>query len=213
MKPIWRIVSLSLMGITFVILLLAVMTTNWREDHEERNDVFITHGLWRICRDIRFHATVDHKCFSEYASNGPSWLHAVRGFMSMAVLTSFVGFVYAVYLIANLPIIKDINYPNQKVSLVLSGVLYVFAALCILIGSSIYTAASSINRALYFPEDLPPTWGNSWSEVSASHNTISPVLSEDTNMKIFYGYSFGLAWFSLFTTTASFIVNFIGSRC
>ena len=72
MEPKWRILSLSLMGSTFVILLLAVMSTNWREDQEDRYNVYITHGLWRICRDIKFGATLDHKCLSAYANDGPS---------------------------------------------------------------------------------------------------------------------------------------------
>ena len=71
MDPKWRIVSLSLMAITLILLVAATMTTNWRKDHESRIDVFITHGLWRICRDIKFGATLDHQCMASLANEAP----------------------------------------------------------------------------------------------------------------------------------------------
>ena len=45
MEPKWRIISLSLMAVTLILLVVATMSTNWREDHESRIDVSITHGL------------------------------------------------------------------------------------------------------------------------------------------------------------------------
>jgi len=71
MDPKWRIIALTLMAITFILLVVSTMSTNWREDHEGRIDVFITHGLWRICRDIKFGATLDHKCMSGLANDAP----------------------------------------------------------------------------------------------------------------------------------------------
>lgn len=71
MDPKWRIISLTLMGVTFILLVISTMSTNWREDHESRIDVFVTHGLWRICRDIKFGATLDHKCLSDLANQAP----------------------------------------------------------------------------------------------------------------------------------------------
>ena len=41
-----------------------------------------------------------------------------------------------------------------------------FSAICALIGVSTFAVASAMDQALYFPEDLPPTWANSWAEVS-----------------------------------------------
>jgi len=211
MDPKWRVICLSMMGITFVILLVAVMSTGWREDQEDRYNVFITHGLWRICRDIKFGATLDHDCSSSYANDAPDWFQTVRAFMLMAVVASFAGFVYAVYLIASLPIITNPKYPKQSVSLALPGMLYLAAAVCVLIGSATYSVATAMDQALYFPENLPPTWGNSWAQVLAKRNTIPSDLPEVKNMKMSYSYSFGLSWLSLFTTTASFIVTFVAS--
>lgn len=71
MNPKWRIIALSLMGVALVFLVLATMSTGWREDLEASMNVFVTHGLWRICRDITFGATVDHACLSSLANAAP----------------------------------------------------------------------------------------------------------------------------------------------
>lgn len=208
METKWRILALSSMGVAFVILLTAVTSTNWREDQEDRYNVFITHGLWRICRDIKFGATLDHKCSSSYSTDGPDWYHTVRAFMLMAVLSCFAGFMYAIYIIVNLPVLKDKTYPAESVNLVLPGVLYIVGAIFVLIGAGTYSVATAMDQALYFPENLPPTWGNSWAQVLAKRNSIPSDLPEVKNMKMSYGYSFGLAWLSFFTTMGSAVVSF-----
>lgn len=210
-NPKWRIAALSCMAVAFIILVVAVMTTGWREDEEDRYNVLITHGLWRICRDITFGATLDHKCKSEYANDGPDWFQTVRGFMLIALLACFVGFTYGVYVIIKIPVIKNTKYPSGTVSLALPGFLYLLAAVCVLVGTATYSVATAMDQALYFPENLPPTWGNSWAQVLAKRNSIPSDLPEVKNMKMSAGYSFALAWLSFFTTTASFIVNFVAS--
>ena len=211
MDPKWRIACLTLMGMTLIILVVAVMSTGWREDQEDRYNVFITHGLWRVCRDITFGSTVDHACASSFANEAPDWFQSVRAFMLMAVVSSFVGFIYSVYLVATMPAIKNPKYPNQTVSLAFPGMLYLVAAVCVLVGSSTYSVATAMDQALYFPENLPPTWGNSWAEVLAKSNAIPSDMPDVQDMKMKYGYSFGLAWLSFFTTTTSFIVTFVAS--
>lgn len=207
----WRVLSLSLMAVTFIILLTATMSTNWREDQEDRYNVYITQGLWRICRDIKFGATLDHKCLAEYANDGPDWFQTVRAFMLMALLACFGGLCHAVYMVVTLPVIKNKNYPNVYLTFTIPAILYLLGAVCVLIGVATYSVATAMSQALYFPENLPPTWGNSWAQVLAKRNSIPSDLPEVKNMKMSYGYSFGLAWLSFFTTTATFVVSFIAS--
>lgn len=208
----WRIIPLLLMGFSFVMTLVATITTNWREDEESRYDVFITHGLWRICRDIKFGSTFDHKCHAEYASNGPDWLIATRVFMTLSCLTSFLGFVYSVYLMATIPKIqKFMPYPCTEVSLNWSGLIFLISAICAFIGAIAYSAATSMEQALYFPENLPPTWGNSWAQVLARRNSMPSDLPNTVNMTIEYGYSFGLAWFGVVLQCCAFVINFFVS--
>jgi len=210
--PKWRIICLSAMGVTLVMLLASVMSTGWRVDQEDRYNVAITHGLWRICRDIKFGATLDHVCASSFANDAPDWFQTVRAFMLMAVVACFGGFVYGVYLIATLSQEKETKYSNpQSASLALPGLLYMAAAVCVLIGSATYSVATAMDQALYFPENLPPTWGNSWAQVLAKRNAIPSDLPEVKNMQMKYGWSFGLSWLSLFTTTGSFILTVIAN--
>merc|ERR1711962_26029 len=210
-KPQWRIATLVLMGVTLAFLTVATMSTGWREDREDRYDVYITHGLWRVCRDIKFGATVDHQSMTSYANEAPDWFQCVRGFMLIAVLLCLTGFGYSVYLIASLPPVKNPKFPNIAVTFALPGLLYILAAACVLVGSGTYSVATAMDQALYFPENLPPTWGNSWAEVLAIRNTIPSDLPEVTNMNMKYGYSFGLAWLSLVTTLTSGIVSLVAS--
>ena len=88
------------------------------------------------------------------------------------------GFLHAVYLITKLPPIKNPKFPNVAVTFGLPGLLYLFAAVCVLVGSGTYSVATAMDQALYFPENLPPTWGNSWAEVLAIRNSIPSDLPE-----------------------------------
>ncbi|XP_066934434.1 uncharacterized protein [Clytia hemisphaerica] len=210
MEPKWRIISLSLMAVTLVLLVAATMSTNWREDHEGRIDVFITHGLWRICRDIKFGATLDHKCMASLANNAPDWFQTVRAFMLLTCLVVLIAFAYAVKLIYQLPVIK---HRNQKasVSLALPAILMFVAAVTGLIGVTTFSVATHMDQGLYFPESLPPTWGNSWAMVWAKRNSLPSDRPEEKAMEMTYGYSYALGWLGVLSTTASFVVNLVAS--
>lgn len=211
-KPKWRIISLSLMGISLVFVVAASFSVNWREDHEGRYNVDITHGIWRVCRDIRFGATVNHNCSSQYANEAPDWFQCMRAFMLIANLSCLVGFAHGIYLIANIPPVKENSkHPNTAVSFAVPGLFYLLSAVTVLLGVGTYSVATAMDQALYFPENLPPTWGNSWAEVLAIRNTIPSDLPSVGEMEMTYGYSFGLAWFSFFTTLVAMIVNFVAS--
>ena len=213
LQPRWRMMTLILMGTTVVLLTVATMSTGWREDQEDRYDVFITHGLWRVCRDIKFGSTVDHQCLTKYTNEGPSWFQCVRTFMMLSMLLCFAGFFYGVYLVARLtPIDTTGKLPRRiKVTFLVPGLIYLLAALCVFVGAGTYSIATAMKYALYFPENLPPTWGNSWSTVLAVRNTIPSELPDVTEMKMKYGYSFGLAWFSFITSGFSGILCLVGS--
>lgn len=210
MDPIWRIISLSLMAITLVLLVVATMSTNWREDHEGRIDVFVTHGLWRICRDIKFGATLDHKCMSSLANEAPDWFQTVRAFMLLAVLMVLISFAYSVKLIYQLPIIK---HRNQKasVSLVLPALLMFVAAVCGLVGIVTFSVATHMDQGLYFPESLPPTWGNSWAQVWAKRNSLPSDRPDEKAVDMKYGYSYVIGWLGVISTATSFAVNLVAS--
>lgn len=210
-NPIWRVVCLVLMASTFIFLLIATMSTGWRVDQEDRYNVVITHGLWRACRDITFGATVDHLCSTSFTNDAPDWFQTVRAFFLMALLACFIGFAYSVIVFAKMEPIRNPKYPNITVSLMLPGFLFMIAAVFVLTGCSVYSVATAMDQALYFPENLPPTWGNSWAQVLAKRNTIPSDLPDVASMKMEYGYSFGLAWLSLFTTTATFVISFVAS--
>ena len=94
------------------------------------------------------------------------------------VLPPTTGFLHAVYLVVKLPPIKNPKFPNVAVTFALPGLLYLFAAVCVLVGSGTYSVATAMDQALYFLENLPPTWGNSWAEVLAVRNTIPSDLPE-----------------------------------
>jgi len=211
MDPKWRIIALSLMGITLVFLVLATMTTGWRVDEESRMNVLTTHGLWRICRDIKFGATLDHKCLSELANEAPSWFQAVRAFMLFSILFAFIAFAHGVYLIATIPVLKTINASPPSISLGFPTIFMFLAAICALVGVATYAVATAMDQALYFPEDLPPTWGNSWAEVWAKLNSLPSDRPEEKEIVKTYGYSFAIGWLGVLSTTASFIVNVVAS--
>lgn len=210
MDPKWRIIALSLMAVTLVLLVVSTMSTNWREDHEGRIDVFVTHGLWRICRDIKFGATLDHKCLSSLANEGPDWFQCVRAFMLLAILAVFVSFAYSVRLISTIPILKNRNI-KTTVSLVIPALLMFIGAICALIGVTIYSVATHMDQGLYFPESLPPTWANSWAQVWAKRNSLPSDRPEEAVMSMTYGWSYALGWVGVVSTTASFVVNLIAS--
>lgn len=207
----WRVISLLAMGTSFVLVLIATISTNWREDQEDRYDVLITHGLWRICRDIKFGSTFDHKCSAQYASDGPDWLQTVRVFMVMSTVSAFLGFAYSVYLIATMPEIKKTPYPTNDISFNWSGLIFLFSTVCVFIGAAVYSVATAMDQALYFPENLPPTWGNSWAQVLARRNSMPSDIRDAAQMKMSYGYSFGFAWFSVVSMCTTFILNFFVS--
>ena len=71
-RTIPRVIALLFMALTFVFLAVTTMSTHWREDEDDRFGVHITLGLWRICRDIKFGATLDHKCDVTLSNNAPS---------------------------------------------------------------------------------------------------------------------------------------------
>lgn len=211
MDPKWRIIALSLMAITLIFLVVATMSTNWREDHEGRIDVFITHGLWRICRDIKFGATLDHKCLSSLANDAPDWFQCVRAFMLLAILFVFISFAYAIKLITSIPITKNKNQRTAQVSLAIPAVLTFVAAIFALVGVTTYSVATHMDQGLYFPEALPPTWANSWAQVWAKRNSLPSDRPEEKVMEMTYGYSYAIGWISVVTSTASFVVNLIAS--
>ena len=68
----FRVLTLSFMSFALIFLLISTMSTGWRMDEESRMMVDTTIGLWRICRDIKFGATVDHDCLSSLANQAPS---------------------------------------------------------------------------------------------------------------------------------------------
>jgi len=210
MDPKWRIISLSLMAITLILLVVATMSTNWREDHEGRIDVFITHGLWRICRDIKFGATLDHKCIGALANEAPDWFQCVRAFMLLAILVVFISFAYSIKLIYEIPIVKNKNQ-RTTVSLALPAVLMFVGAIFALVGVTTFSVATHMDQGLYFPESLPPTWANSWAQVWAKRNSLPSDRPEEKEMTMTYGYSYALGWVGVISTTASFVVNLIAS--
>ena len=67
-------ISLSVMATSLIFLTIAVSSTHWREDREPWIDVLSTLGMWRICRDIRFGATLDHKCLASLANDAPGMM-------------------------------------------------------------------------------------------------------------------------------------------
>lgn len=210
MDPKWRVIALSLMAICLVLLVVSTMSTNWREDHEYRIDVFITHGLWRICRDIKFGATLDHKCLSALANEAPDWFQTVRAFMLLAILMVFISFAYSVKLIYQIPVVRNKNQ-KPSVSLALPAILMFVGAICSLVGVTTYSVATHMDQGLYFPESLPPTWANSWAQVWAKRNSLPSDRPEDRAMDMNYGYSYALGWLGVISTTASFVVNLVAS--
>lgn len=57
-------------------------------------------------------------------------------------------------------------YFNQKV---------LFSAVCALIGVVTFSVATHMDQGLYFPESLPPTWANSWAQVSKNRIYLFPL--------------------------------------
>ena len=43
---------------------------------------------------------------------------------------------------------------------------FYFTAVFALIGVVTFSVATHMDYGLYFPESLPPTWGNSWAQVN-----------------------------------------------
>lgn len=211
MDPKWRVITLSGMAITFMFLVVATFSTNWREDHEYVMNVFTTHGMWRICRDIIHGATVDHACLAKLANDAPTWFQSARAFLILAVLFVFIAFAHGVYIIANIPILKNKNARPPTISLGFPTIFMFLAAICTLVGVAIFAVATQMDQGLFFPEDKTPTWGNSWAQVMAKLNSIPSERPEDIEMDMSYGYSFALGWVSVICSTASFVVNLVAS--
>lgn len=211
MNPIWRVICLSLMAITLIFLTLSTFTTAWREDDESVINVFSTIGLWRICRDIKHGATVDHKCLGELANDAPTWFQCCRAFMLIALIFVLISFILGVRTIVQIPPVKNKNARPHTVSLGLPALLMFVSAIFTMIGVSIFAVATHMEQGLYFPEYQPPTWGNSWSQVMAKRNSIPSELPEDHDMKLKYSYSFAYGWVGCIFGTASFVINLIAS--
>ena len=159
--------------------------------------VLVTHGLWRMCRDITPGATVDHKCSGEYANDAPNLYQVVRSFMTLSVFICTAGFALAIYQMINMPTLVEIRrraVPYAGVSLHVAGLLYFLGTLCALVGSLSYSIHTYYDEALYFPEQLPPTWGTGWAEVLANLNSFTSDTVDVTGIEMHYGYSFGMAW-------------------
>ena len=63
---------------------------------------------------------------------------------------------------------KKSNYQKYRCNWrlgILSDIFVALLAICALVGVSTFAVASAMDQALYFPEDLPPTWARSWAEV------------------------------------------------
>lgn len=201
---IYRTTALLSMAITFIVLTVATMSTDWRQDKDDHFNVFVTLGLWRICRDVTYGATVDHKCFD------PGWYHCVRVMMMISLLLTFSAFITSIYLIVSLPAMRK-GFPSPHVSMVIPALVMVVAAGCAFLGILVFAISTSTGQGLYFPDGLEPSWGDSWADVWSQQGSL-PVPNEgggDLEMK--YGYSFALGCVSIFTTTASFVVNCIVS--
>jgi len=215
MHPKWRVISLSVMATSLVFLSIAVSSTHWRIDHEPWIDVLSTLGMWRICRDIKFGATLDHKCLTSLPNNAPAWYQVTRGFLSLGLLFEFIAFAVAIKIITSIPIptpetIKS-NLPQPRVNMVIPLLLMFCASVVVLIGVSTFAVATHLERALYFPPNLPPTWADSWAQVWAKRQSQPQNRVKYNEMTMSYGYSFGFAWASVLSSMVSWM-TIIASR-
>lgn len=211
MHPKWRVISLSVMATSLIFLTIAVSSTHWREDREPWIDVLSTLGMWRICRDIRFGATLDHKCLASLANDAPDWYQVTRGFLCFGLLFEFIAFVVGVWTIVKIPIptpesIKR-NLPQPNINMAIPALLMFCASVVVLVGVATFAVATHLERALYFPPNLTPTWADSWAQVWAKRQSQPQNRVQYNEMTMKYGYSFAFGWLAVISSTVSWIVN------
>ena len=200
---------MTFMSFALTFLLISTMSTGWRMDSESRMMVNTTIGLWRICRDIIFGATVDHDCLSSLANQAPSWFQVVRAFMIIAVLFNIFAFLIGFKTLATAPPVKHLNDKPPSTPMIIPALLMFLATLFSLLGLATFGVASAMKEALYFPEKLPPTWANSWAQVWAKLNSLPSDRPDLREIVLNYGYSFGLGWLGFILALLSGIINII----
>ncbi|XP_065655732.1 uncharacterized protein LOC100209915 [Hydra vulgaris] len=205
----FRVLTMTFMSFALIFLLVSTMSTGWRMDTESRMNVYTTFGMWRICRDIIFGATVDHNCLSSLANAAPAWYQVVRAFMIIAVIFNLIAFLLGFKTLSLAPALKHRNDKPPATPMLIPALFMFLTTLFSLLGLATFGVATAMNEALYFPEKLPPTWANSWAQVWAKLNSLPSDRPDLREIVSKYGYSFGLGWLGFILALLSGVINII----
>lgn len=210
----WRIYTLVAMGTSLVCVTIALGSTDWREDNEPWLNIKSTYGAWRICRDIKFGATLDHQCFTSLTNNAPLWFQCFRGFMCLALLLVFIAFLVGIKTVTSIPPegmkgdeAPSPLIPSKPARMLVPALLMFCGAFACLMSVGTFAVATHLERALYYPPNLAPTWADSWAQVWAKLQSQPQNRVKYKDMDIQYGYSFAIGCLGVISSFASFVLN------
>jgi len=218
MTPKWRIISLTMMGFSFVCISLSAASTHWRLDHEPWLDIDTTYGMWRICRDITFGATIDHQCGSspeavDLANNAEPWYQVFRGFLCVAMLLELIAFGLGIRTVTQIPLPEHDQskprpaWPARPANMVIPAILMLVGGVFALFSVGTFAVATHLMRTLFFPPNLKPIWARSWDQVWALAGSQPDNRVDTAEVTIRYGYSFAICWVGVLSSFLSFFLN------